>query len=116
MVSSILRTKHEEFIMTIQTHKSMDTHTNMATTPYQNVMTMLAKLPVEYIMLIEQFVRLLHQHVQRQSESESISATGMTYPLVTVPAESLGMWMNLLPDGYEGNALHDAESLYDEVI
>ena len=80
------------------------------------VISMLAKLPAEYVMLIEQFVRFLYEQFQRKSEVQATPTTGMTYPLVTVPADSLGMWTNLLPRGYEGNALDDTEALYNEVI
>jgi len=36
------------------------------------------------------------------------------YPTVAVPPSSLDWWLNLIPEGYEGNALADTEALYDE--
>jgi hypothetical protein len=37
------------------------------------------------------------------------------YPTVPVPAASPDGWLDLVPEGYEGNALADTEALYDEV-
>ena len=37
------------------------------------------------------------------------------YPTVENPASSLSEWLNVLPDGYEGDALADSEALYDEL-
>jgi len=37
------------------------------------------------------------------------------YPTVPMPVSSLDVWMNLLPEGYEGDALADTEALYEEV-
>lgn len=37
------------------------------------------------------------------------------YPTVENPASSLSDWLNLLPEGYDGDALADTEALYDEV-
>jgi hypothetical protein len=36
------------------------------------------------------------------------------YPSVPCPAATIDAWMNLLPEGYEGDALADTEALYDE--
>ena len=36
------------------------------------------------------------------------------YPTVVVPAASLDCWLDLVPEGYEGNALEDAEAICDE--
>jgi hypothetical protein len=37
------------------------------------------------------------------------------YPSVPMPVSSLDVWMNLLSEGYEGDALVDTEALYEEV-
>ena len=38
---------------------------------------------------------------------------GPLYPTVTNPASSLKLWLDLVPSGYEGDALKDTEALYD---
>jgi hypothetical protein len=40
---------------------------------------------------------------------------GPLYPTVDNPASSLKLWLDLVPAGYEGDALRDTEALYDEV-
>jgi prevent-host-death family protein len=37
------------------------------------------------------------------------------YPTVANPVSSLDAWVELLPKGYDGDALADTEELYDEV-
>ncbi len=37
------------------------------------------------------------------------------YPTVENPASSLSAWLNVLPEGYEGDALADSEALHDEL-
>jgi hypothetical protein len=37
------------------------------------------------------------------------------YSTVSLPASSLNGWLNLIPEGYEGDALADTEALYEEV-
>ena len=36
------------------------------------------------------------------------------YPTIAVPPSTLDGWMNLLSEGYDGDALADTEALYDE--
>jgi hypothetical protein len=96
------------------------------TTIQQQILTLLDRLPIEHVVLIEQFARFLYEQFQQKSyfgwdEIDSTKSdvtpttTNMTYPLITVPADSLGVWINLSPKGYEGNALDDTEALYNEV-
>jgi prevent-host-death family protein len=37
------------------------------------------------------------------------------YPTVANPVSSLDAWVDLLPEGYDGDALADTEELYDKV-
>ncbi len=64
--------------------------------------------------MVEQFMRFLHSQ-EREYPSDEPKQPGFHYPTVTVPASSLDVWMNLLAEGYDGNALADTEALYDEV-
>lgn len=41
--------------------------------------------------------------------------SGPLYPTVDNPASSLKLWLDLVPNGYDGDALQDTEALYDEV-
>jgi prevent-host-death family protein len=49
------------------------------------------------------------------SEEQHHPRPGAQYPTVANPPSSLKNWHNLIPDGYEGDALADTEALYDEV-
>lgn len=44
------------------------------------------------------------------------SCEGKPYrsPTVLMPVSSLDLWMNLITEGYEGDALADTEAVYDE--
>ena len=56
---------------------------------------------------VVEFVRYLRQKEPLEP--------GPLYPTVANPASSLEQWVDLVPTGYEGNALKDTETLYDEV-
>ncbi|OQY47965.1 MAG: hypothetical protein B6242_03765 [Anaerolineaceae bacterium 4572_78] len=103
--------------MTIQTNIYTDTfNENVDLSSYQTIVTMLTRLSTEHVAMIEQFTRFLYtQTLYRQYDSTSLPLGNMVYPTIAVPANSLDMWLNLLPTGYEGNALEDTEALYDEV-
>jgi len=82
------------------------------------IVSLLNELPPESLILVERFVEFLRDQAQRgQPVGVSVreKRTGYTYPTVTVPASSLDRWLNLVPEGYEGDALADTEALYDEV-
>ena len=72
----------------------------------QRISELLDELPPESLRSVEDFVRFLHERKQLLS--------GPVYPTVENPADSLNAWLDLIPEGYEGNALADTEALYDE--
>jgi hypothetical protein len=45
---------------------------------------------------------------------ESCEGKPYRYPSVAMPVSSLDAWMNLITEGYEGDALADTEAVYDE--
>lgn len=73
----------------------------------QRINELLDELPLQRLQSVEHFVRYL-----RQQEPASL---GPQYPTVENAASSLGAWLDLVPDGYDGDALADTEALYDEV-
>jgi hypothetical protein len=82
------------------------------------ILTLLDDLPPESQVLVEQFTRSLHEKARRGGP---VALTGNTrqsgghmYPSVPLPASTLSNWLDLVPEGYEGDALADSESLYDE--
>lgn len=82
------------------------------------IVSLLNELPPESLALVERFVEFLHDQARRgQPVGVSVQEkrTGYAYPTVTVPASSLDRWLDLIPEGYEGDALADTEALYDEV-
>jgi hypothetical protein len=74
----------------------------------QRIQLLIEEIPAETLPFLEQFLLLLRQHNQP-------AATSYRYPTVAMPASSLQKWSNLLDEGYEGDALADTESLYDDV-
>jgi hypothetical protein len=76
-------------------------------TAKERISTLLDDLSPEHLKSVEDFVRLLRQEGQ--------SGSGPRYPTVENPASSLHAWLDLAPDGYDGDALTDTEALYDEV-
>jgi hypothetical protein len=78
----------------------------------QYIQSLLDNLPAESLPVVEQFVRFLQE---QDRHGQTITAPPHPhYPTVALPAHSLENWLNLLPEGYEGDALADSEALYDE--
>jgi len=82
------------------------------------ILPLLEKLPPESLAVVEQFVRFVHELAQEGQVVETVSTpkgrAPYLYPTVLVPASSLAQLVNLLPEGYDGDALADTEALYDE--
>jgi hypothetical protein len=82
----------------------------------QTIVDLLDELPPESLATVEAFIRFVHTqaHQGQSAETTAEPARRFRYPTVPVPASSLDAWMNLLPTGYDGDALADTEALYDE--
>jgi hypothetical protein len=83
----------------------------------RRILPLLETLPPESLTVVEQFVRFVHELAQEGQVVETSKPKGRApylYPTVPVPASSLAQWVNLLPEGYDGDALADTEALYDE--
>ena len=77
--------------------------------------------PVAVLVDYEYYERLNERSEQSQrmppTESEKGQMhprEGAQYPTVANPPSSLKTWLDLIPEGYEGDAVADTESLYDE--
>lgn len=81
----------------------------------QTIIALLDDLSADKLKTIETFIRFIRHQAENGSPAAEQTDTPWLYPTVPVPAESLGNWMNLLDEGYEGDALADTEALYDEV-
>ncbi|MGC8782082.1 MAG: hypothetical protein ACP5UQ_14570 [Anaerolineae bacterium] len=83
----------------------------------QRILSLLNDLPPEGIAVAEQFVRFLHQ-VARQglpvdtTTSQQPDTPVFAYPTIGLSPASLDTWLNLMPEGYVGDALADTEALY----
>jgi len=75
---------------------------------------LLDDLPTENRMMVEQFVRFLHNRKPGRPAT-TLEQPHFRYPTVPLPASSLDAWVNLLPKGYEGDALADTEALFEAV-
>ncbi len=85
----------------------------------QTILDLLDELPPESLTMVETFIRFIRDQAQREKPGivapDSAGLPRFRYPTVPVPACSLDKWMDLVPQGYEGDALADTEALYDEV-
>jgi hypothetical protein len=72
----------------------------------QRIQNLLEDLPPESLMVIEQLLRMMNQQTSTFKRHR--------YPTIAAPASTLTIWTQLLPEGYEGNALEDTEALYEE--
>jgi len=100
----------------------MSTNTNIQTSGravQSRILTLLEGLPPESLTLVERFVQFLCEQARRGQPvvavSEQESRPPYIYPTITVPPSSLDGWLNLVAEGYEGDALADTEALYDEL-
>jgi hypothetical protein len=85
----------------------METSTSTQATKYA-IAGMLDDLSPEGLNAVEQFVRFLHER------QPNMLVAAAQYPTRAAPATSLRSWINLLREGYEGDALADTEALSDE--
>ena len=83
-----------------------------------DLVSLLADLPPASLKVLEQFARFLHEqaYLNRAVQPDhEVKMPPYLYPTVVRPASSLDNWLNLVPEGYEGDALVDTEALYDGV-
>jgi len=84
-----------------------------AQTAKRYITELLDDLPSESLSMVEQFVRFLRE--QKRKDPPIVGErSSFAHPAVSLPASNLDAWMNLLSEGYQGNALADTEALYDE--
>jgi len=96
---------------------SANTSANLQTLTQSRILALLNSLPPESLSVVEQFVRFL-QEQSRQGRpvamiSEQKGQFSYRYPTIALALSSLDRWLNLVPEGYEGDALADTEALYD---
>ena len=87
----------------------------LTSTP-ERLQALLAELPPDSLPVAEQFLQFLRDQARRgQAVKLAAERPVYEYPSVGLPADSLANWVNLVPEGYDGDALADTEALYDEV-
>ena len=96
----------------------MSVHTDTKASTRSRIISLLDDLPPESLTLVERFVQFLRQEARRGQPVAGVSVREApppyVYPTVAVPPSSLDGWLDLVPEGYEGDALADTEALYDE--
>lgn len=94
----------------------MDTMTQSPQTAPSHILDLLADLSPESLRFVEQFVLFLREQGQSPAPlTAQEKRAPYLYPTVAAPASTIDAWVNLLPEGYEGDALADSEALYDDV-
>jgi len=83
---------------------------------HNRLTALLAELPPESIRLVEQFAQFLRDQVQKDHNlskaEETVEHKPYLYPTVAVPSDLIDCMVGMMiPVG--GNALKDAEALYD---
>ena len=85
----------------------------------QSILDLLDELPPESLTVVETFVRFLREQAQQGkpvvTAPDPAELPHFRHPTISMPASSLDKWMDLVPQGYEGDALADTEALYDKV-
>jgi hypothetical protein len=84
-----------------------------------HILSLLDDLPPESLAVVEQFVRFLREQTRQGRPVVSVSEEkkpAYLYPTIGLSASSLNRWLDLLPEGYEGDALADTEALYDDEV
>ena len=86
----------------------MSTDVSVQTTQ-DRIRTLLDELPPESLIVVELFVQSLREQARRGQPVKSVQEerTRYIYPTVPVPLSSLDGWLDLVPEGYEGDALAD---------
>jgi hypothetical protein len=85
----------------------------------KRIISLLNELPPESLAFVERFVQFLRDQAREGPSTASSTVQEKrppyVYPTVTVASSTLDEWVDLVPEGYEGDALADTEALYDEV-
>jgi hypothetical protein len=93
----------------------MDTLTKSPEAMQKHILALLADLPTDSLAFVEQLVMFLREKTHSPTPLVTREKRApYLFPTVAVPASTLNAWMNLLPKGYDGDALADSEALYDE--
>lgn len=74
----------------------------------QRIQLLLEEIPAETLPIFEQLLLSMRQQKPSAKDKDNL-------PVVFLPATSLKKWSLLLEEGYEGDALEDTESLYDDI-
>ena len=81
------------------------------------ILALLDELPPESFSAVERFLCVLRERTRQASAPAKAGRTGrgapFAYPTVSIPASRLFVWVDAVPDGYEGDALSDSEALYE---
>lgn len=79
----------------------------------QKIIALLEQLPADSLPMVETFIRFMQ--TQPPTTPATIKEpTPWLYPTVPASPKTLDNWVGVLEEGYEGDALADTESLYDE--
>ena len=93
----------------------MDTITKSPEATQTHIVKLLSDLSPDSLAFVEQLVLFLRERTQPSATLTTREKRApYLFPTIALPATSLNAWMNLVPKGYDGDALADSEALYDE--
>ncbi|MBI3913902.1 MAG: hypothetical protein HY327_06920 [Chloroflexi bacterium] len=93
----------------------METLTKSPEAIKKRIAILLADFPPDRLDFVEQLVLFLHEQTQTPATRVTREKRApYLYPTVPVSVTTLNAWMNLLPNGYEGDALADSEAVYED--
>ena len=94
----------------------MDALTKSPEAMQQRILALLNGLSPENLALVEWFVVSVRERANLPTSlAEGEKRVPYLYPTVALPASTLDGLVGILPEGYDGDALADSESLYDDV-
>jgi len=82
-------------------------------TTRQNILTLLDKLPLENLLMVETFVRFVRDQQHTISTSFTNDQAQWRYPTIPTTTVNLDNLIGIMQD-VGGDALADTESMYDE--
>lgn len=91
----------------------MDTTTKSPRAIQKHILALLADLPSDKLVFVEQFVEFLRQQPPPVPLAVQEERAPYLYPTVPVPASHLDGLVGIMPP-VGGDALTDSEALYDE--
>ena len=99
----------------LNTAKTIMGNEMQATDIRQDIFARIETLSLDSLQLLQKIVMLLQQHIRPTIEESEVDSEPKRMKIVTIPASQVLKLAGALPTGYEGDALVDTETYYDDI-